>query len=336
MKMTNMVFSPWEAEQLINGIRLQYGLDIQGIVERRSVYGLIGKEVNWIWKPIGEVDDELRLYELASMTNHISQQGLLCGGPIPSLYGRFISVPYAGARPGFLQLWLPGRHVNAANTEERRSAIRAIGRLHGLGRTINLTAFKTLHRGGLLSKMKMKMRTMQEVWPQAKERAQILESIEPYIWHTMEQCIFEYESSVKHNFPAACFCHRDLAPHNLLWNSRESGDFAISIIDFDHSGYDDPIHDVIQFTSHCVFLSDCSASDIEQMVMDYTLEVNLPEERLQLLRHLLSWPDILIRTVVEWCRHGFEPEKKIRVIHAVRKEERRMQLLKEIDFARKV
>jgi Ser/Thr protein kinase RdoA (MazF antagonist) len=335
MKMTKMGVSLWEAEQLIHGIRLSYGLDILAVVERRTVCGLVGTNVNWIWKPALENDDEQRLYDLARMTHYISQQGLPCGGPIPNRTGRFITIPYQGAKPGYLQMWLPGRHVNVTDKLERHAVIRAIAKLHMIGKLPVFQMGSSLHRGRLLSKLRMKQRTLQGIWSEANTRTMVLSPLESYIFGTMEHCIFEYENWLRKNGWMNTFCHRDLAPHNLLWNQSEDEEYAVSIIDFDHSGFDDPLHDVMQFTSHTIFLSNCTANDLEKMITTYAERTGLSNDRFELLCLLLRWPDILIRTVVEWYRHGYEQSKEIRVNHAVMKEEKRRQLLTEMLYARK-
>jgi Ser/Thr protein kinase RdoA (MazF antagonist) len=335
LKMTNMVVSPREAEQLIHGIRILYGIDIVAVVERRTVCGLVGTNSNWIWKPALDTDDERRLFDLARITHAIGGQGLSCAGPVPDKNGRFITVPYPGAKPGYLQMWLPGRHVNVKNQPERAGAIHAIAQLHLFGRHPAFQMTSTLNRGKLLPKLKMKQKTLQNVWAKASERTAVLAPFESYVRETMGQCIFEYENWLRTHQLVDTFCHRDLAPHNLLWHQTEKKEVPVSVIDFDHSGFDDELHDVLQFVSHTIFLSDCTASDLEQMVSHYREQTGLAEDRLELLWRLLSWPDILIRTVVEWCRHGYEPDKEIRLKYAVMKEERRRKLLKETTFARR-
>ncbi len=332
MKMTDRVSQGREADWLAENIAHIYGLDIIAIVERRTVYGLVGKQNSWIWKPAEIQDDEERLYEISRITNYFGRQGLSWGNPLPSPMGRFIVIPYLGAKPGYLQKWLPGRHIDVTNVLERISAIRAIAKLHVLGASDGLIVNRELNRGRLLQKMRMKQRALLDVWKVARSAAPILTSIESHVWNTITGCISVYESSLLHQGCNLAFCHRDLAPHNLLWREADDGNLpgneaAISLIDFDHSGFDDPLHDLLQFTSHTLFLADCNPSELNQMVETYVTEAHLKASQVGLVWRMLSWPDILIRNVVEWSRHGYCQDKQIRIIHAVQREEKRMRLL---------
>ncbi len=335
MKMLEISAPYSEIEQLAQNIERIYGIQVDAIVVRRTVYGLVGKLSRWIWKSAGEQDDEERLQDLARMTHYLSKNGLTCAGPIQSGNGRLIASPYEGAKPGYLQSWIPGRHVEVTNRIERISSIRAIAKLHVLGSADKVQMNRRLQTGRLLSRMKMKQRTLRSIWITAKEKAPVLGVLESYIWRRITECISTYEAWLSQYGAPLAFCHRDLAPHNLLWqsNGRQNGleeDGVVSFIDFDHAGFDDPIHDFLQFTSHSLFLADCTARDLQEMADIYTYETKLVAGRVRLLWQLLSWPDILIRNVIEWHRHGYERDKQIRIAHAVQKEEKRRQLLQNL------
>jgi Ser/Thr protein kinase RdoA (MazF antagonist) len=303
-----------------------YGLRLSAMIERRTVSGFVDSQGRkWLWKPAASHDDEERLAAIAHMVQQISPE-VSFAGPVPNQTGRFLS-HVTSEDVGYLQPWLFGRHVSPRVPLERVAAMATIGRLHQLTGQPRLCRAE-LHRGSLMGKLRMKTKAVSAIWPELRAKSPLISSFEPMLRRRMEEILRTYEHAV--HFPAVMsrksgpqsFCHRDLAPHNLLWQ-----DGQVALIDFDHAGFDDPLHDAIQFLSHCMFLSSMTPTELRELVTTYEETANLPEERRQLFRKLLAWPDIFIRTAVEWCRQGCPASREPRLLYAIQKEQRRTALL---------
>lgn len=321
---------------LLDFLEAAYEIQIVATIERKTVLGIVDTNGRrWMWKKTQARDDEPRLRALAEMSSRLWPFGITMAAPVQNRYGRFLTVARNGQVVGFLQPWLEGRHVNVRLRRERHLAMEKIAWMHRHTQTVDRNERLLLQRGTLIGKLRMKEKTLMQVWPTVVQHCPELHTIEAAVWQEIRFCLKSYHrwwmehgrqgQVSERNVPFQVFCHRDLAPHNLLWQKDET----VAFIDFDHAGYDDGLHDLLQWVSHTLYLADIQRDEIAEMVTRYTEVYPLKWDRVELLWKLLRWPDILIRTAIEWYRQGCPAERKHRLLHAVAKENLRWKRVAE-------
>jgi len=323
IKLRQMIDSP----QLTRWAANHYGLVGTVVIQMKTVCGILCRDgTKYIFKCQAVRDTEVRMQSLARMGLQLRDAGVDTAMPIPNRDGRFLSALWDESGYGYLQPWSLGRHVNFSAADERIAAVRAIGQFHRACEASRLSALPGLNNGTLLRKLRMKQRTLTQVWGEACSRCPELMSISRQVFGSMDSCLQTYVSwlSQRQQQTFQTFCHRDLAPHNLLMQA----DGRVVFIDFDHAGFDDPIHDVMQMASHSLFLADAQTDHFQQLYTAYTQSYALQPDRRALLWQLFAWPDVLIRTVVEWVRQGCSDSKRKRVRVAIAKERQRWSIVR--------
>lgn len=308
-----------------------YGVDVRAIIRRRTVLGIVAEDgAQYIWKPLSLRDDGQRLAALADMQAVFDGAKTQAALPLPAKNGRFVVRNGAGADAGYLQPWLTGRHVNVTNRPERLAVLRSLARVQRASQEASFPGSDVLQRGTLLQKLRLKERAIMRVWPTVEAAYPALAGFKAPFWRRMQTIQQRYAASLaeQRQAPTAhiAFCHRDLAPHNVLFRS----DGEVAWIDFDHAGYDDMLHDAMQFISHSMFLARLTSSDYHELLQTYVDEARLGRDRTEMLWTLTGWPDILIRTLVEWYRLNCKPEGRTRVKYAIACELRKQEFHRQV------
>lgn len=314
-----------------------YHFRTAAIIRRRSVFGIVTEDGRrFVFKPLADRDSEMRLKALAGILPIFQQTDIEAALPIVNCDGNYIVyTPQAGMRAGYLQPWLQGRHVDLSQSEERLCAVQALARIQRKSIEIGRPSSTVLNHASLLNKLRVKERVIQRIWSDAQVAYPALAEARDEIFTRMTTAISRYLSSPLRQRTIAAqsvaFCHRDLAPHNILWQ----GNGQVGFIDFDHASYDDMFHDAMQLMSHSVYLSRLQQDDFDDLLMVYADEVGMSSSKLYLLRDLAVWPDIVIRTVLELCRAGFPRRGKLRVDFALRQDRHKERLVEGSAISRK-
>jgi Ser/Thr protein kinase RdoA (MazF antagonist) len=323
MTMTNHHNGPSDSETIKEVLERAYNVKVHGIIKLKTVYGIVSETAErYIWKFVFNDDAQLRIEQLTPVLQSLSLHGISVAFPVRALDGRIVTTTADGRR-GYLQTWLRGKHVNYEIAKEREDSIITVARMHRASQRILFDGVVpiewSLPGGSLQNKMRLKRNALHEIWARARAHFAELSSVESSVFEGCEQA-YRAVSSVPMdaNRFARAFCHRDLAPHNLILLENES---KIALIDFDVSGIDDPFLDVMQIANHYVFSGRLKAGDLYRHVEVYMS--NFPEQRARIrtLWDLLRFPDVLLRALTEWRKAGFPREhmRKVRsAIHAER------------------
>ncbi|MBF8378865.1 aminoglycoside phosphotransferase family protein [Alicyclobacillus mali] len=311
-----------DAGEMADLVRRAYGIVPDAIVQKRTVWGIVAGASRYILKRARPQDCEERLRALADVLRHYPGVGVAAAMPLATRTG---TMRASDGRGGwfYLQPWLEGRHVDVRDESERLAVTRALAR-----------AQRAAPPGGLDSALAAA--TLRDKW---RAKLQLLERlkgmpVEAEIADSLNRIAARaravYASYLDGTRPLA-FCHRDLAPHNVLVGPGGS----VMFIDFDHAGYDDPFADPIQWVSHVAYLVPLCQSAYRRLWLTYAQAAELGDEELVSLVRLGAWPDIALRALAEAFRGG-EPERRVwRLRYAVRREEERARLhdawLRELD-----
>ncbi|MCF8565209.1 aminoglycoside phosphotransferase family protein [Alicyclobacillus tolerans] len=323
-----------DTQALAAALMTHYGLEVSSIVIMRTVYGVVtrGSE-KYIWKFVRGGESVQRLLSLQPALDYLAQFEIDNAGPIATLHGERIAYLKDGT-VGYLQPWLPGRHVNLGERQERLMAVATIAHMHRSFAQVKAAGVLPVELptpgGQLPARLRAKQVALRRSFAVAKTQFPDLAEV--------EQQIFSAADSVADLFAQPYFlpedgykvlCHRDLAPHNMLWHDRK-----IALIDFDRAGLDDPFTDFMQIANHSLFSCTPESSHFADMVAVYTRIHPLSERRLNKLWQLLYFPDVLIRTLAEWVKNGCPDEKRDRLIAAVQSEQQRWAVLEQNDSDR--
>ncbi len=302
-----------------------YGISIAATVQRRTVIGLCAENGHcYMWKEVSQRESEERLADLREVLVALEGNHIRVAPPIANRFGRVrVYLPSANAS-GFLQPWLAGRHANYNDLQETVRVIKEVARMH---RTLSADEWRnrrTLTRGHLRQRLQNKRRALEVIWRTAVVSYPSLATIEPVCRQRMDTVLAAYSTSLAQMsvWPMS-FCHRDLAPHNVLLNTRGE----VQLIDFDQAGLDDPLHDILQILNHVIFLHPLRPGELRELVDVYVESGQLSKARSRMLWRLLSWPENLGRSLVEWAKRGYSQEDLPRVSFAVQKEMARFRLL---------
>ncbi|WP_026960828.1 phosphotransferase enzyme family protein [Alicyclobacillus herbarius] len=301
----------------------------------KTVVGVIDTSGRrYIWKPVGQRDDEARLAELVWLAARLRLHGLALAAPLPTRDGRMIL--RLDGTSGYLQPWLPGRHVCLADATERFLALVTLANLHRLSRPW-LPYLRVHGRAARFAqRLQGKLRTLQRTWPEAEAGCPGLGRSRSWVFAMATAC------DVESLYPGACsevaFCHRDAAPHNLIWlkpmgahRQTQAGDasmsdfsYPVGFIDFDHADIDDPFLDVMQLFNHTVYFAPPNPTEVSALMASYREVAYLTEIQEERCWRVLLFPDVLVRTLAEWCSQGCPKSGRLRIWAALHKERQRL------------
>lgn len=310
-------------------LEMRYGIRVSAVTQRKSVYGIVSADQRrFVWKFASWRDDEMRLRCLVELAERLRPCAIPVSTPLPSQDGMLLTRLGDGTG-GYLLPWLPGRHVNLKHRQQRVSALATVAHLH-----VCTHRWPALYSGHLYpsawmgAKLRLKRTTLRRLWPVARQQHPALERIEDDVFAVVDDCVRQMENPFTaypwqpHVAEDVAFCHRDLAPHNLLWTRGP----AATLIDFDLSGADDPLSDVVQLANHIVFVADPAPGWLDELVAVYKRIRPLTSDREEQLWRLLKFPDILIRTLAEWGKADFSPDWRQRINFAIEKEQVRWRV----------
>ncbi|WP_206831743.1 aminoglycoside phosphotransferase family protein [Alicyclobacillus fructus] len=312
-----------DASDIAHLVRVGYGLDVDAVVQKRTVWGIVAGTTRYILKRARPQDSEERLRALADILKRYPCVGVEAAFPLETVRGT-MRVSGADGAWYYLQPWLEGRHVDVSDEAERLAVTRALARAQRAAQPG--VAVDVLKYGALRDKWRAKLQLLERLQavPADRDLAGSLRRI-----HARARSVYaQYEEEPVR--PAA-FCHRDLAPHNVL--TAPGG--RVMFIDFDHAGFDDPFSDPVQWVSHVAYLVPLCADAYRRLWMAYAQAAGLDEAGLVSLLKLGAWPDIALRALAEVFRAG-QPEARMwRLRYALRCEEDRARMhdawLRELD-----
>lgn len=310
-------------EAIASALQIQYGFRVLSILQMKTVYGVIAeKGQRFIWKFARSHDTEMRLAQLNRVGSRLGQAGIPMAAPLPNRQQAFIARLDEGVA-GYLQPWLPGRHLKIHDRQERLTAVSTVAHVHkwALGAGENY-AFDS-PGGTLPARLKSKRMVLQQALQAAGDLVPGLAQSSGALLQLADEAV-ESSAYLEPGLPTeARFCHRDLAPHNLLW-SRNG---RVGMIDFDRSGWDDPLLDLLQLFNHALFLDDSIESDLFEVLEVYSRVRTISPQRTQIFYKLAGFPEHLTRALVEWARTGYARDKRVAVAWALEKEHARQRVL---------
>jgi len=319
-------------DSLLQSLSNDYGLVPESVISMKTVIGIVQSSSHrYIWKYATEAMDERKLNSIFQATRQMNDNGIRAAGPLQNLAGGLLTTLENGKR-GYLQPWLQGRHVNLKQRNERCLAIRTLAQIHGIVDVPMQTPSPQMTgETPYARKLQAKRQAFYEAWSVASHRLKILQSVESQVFSAInEACQASLEvppwraAGEGSAGSGYAFCHRDLAPHNLIFDNESD---SVGMIDFDLAGFDDPFADVVQFINHYVFLGTLERSDITELIDSYRNKQAISPVRFEALQQLLRFPDILIRATLEWVKSGCPANRTWRVIAAIEREYMRLQML---------
>ncbi|QSO46246.1 aminoglycoside phosphotransferase family protein [Alicyclobacillus mengziensis] len=295
-------------------IQQNYGLEVAVFRRLRSVLGLVTKNgERYIWKTVQSSGALERLSEVSRLVLRLRSFGIRAAGPIPTNSGKLTCTFHevtGSVAIGYLQPWLNGRHVDLSKRIERLAALSTIfamhratllGDIHGQGMPHDLFEFPSTSL--LAKRMYAKHELLRDVWLRLVRRFRAAEPIKETVFGGMVAALAAAWPVPEFGRPVMmrhCWCHRDLAPHNMLWDGH-----SVALIDFDLAAPDDPLGDAVQVCNHALSLGAVDETEWVEMALHYADVGNLSGWERTRLWNLLRFPDTLARAVSEWAQTGF-------------------------------
>jgi Ser/Thr protein kinase RdoA (MazF antagonist) len=304
---------------LAHGLRAAYGIEISSIVRMKHVCGVVAADGRkLIWKSTGGQSAHHRLAAVCRLAGLLRGSGVNVAAPLPNRMGALVT-RLADGQVGYLQTWLPGRHLLLVNRQERLAAAAALGLLHSAAHAVEWPRHPQLLRGGLPEKLILKRNFLLQVWGHLEHACPDVRGMKRPILTACETAIDRLQSLAAD----VTLSHRDVAPHNILWQ----GDHQLGLIDFDQAGLDDPFTDLAQLVNHGIYLGALGPGYFADVVAVYTRNYPLPPRRKAVLDDLFLFPDVFVRTVVDWAKTGWVPAHRRKLLYAMTLERRRQKLL---------
>jgi Ser/Thr protein kinase RdoA (MazF antagonist) len=314
--------------QLANVLGDVYGITVQRFIKMKSVIGVVTQQgPHHIWKPVPQ-SVVRRVSLVYQPLLFLQQAGFRVALPVTSRTGSLV-MRLPNGSVGQLLPWLSGSHLNLANRQQRLAAVASLAAWHkatvaSMPETSLQSANSNLQRGKFVTKFQFKINLCARLWPSI---CSIFPQLQPYTsplfkkLSDLTQGIAQWQGSM-------AFCHRDLAPHNLLWEEKDAElQRKIGWIDFDLADWDDPIGDLVQVMNHTVALVAIRSGDLPEMVETYAQNLPLSREAISMLWKALHFPDVFLRTAVQWLGQGTPIEGRQRVQDAWEVELGRWQVL---------
>ncbi len=307
----------------------EYGIVVQQFVQMKSVIGIVAENGrHFVWKPVPQSEVH-RVLAVHQEVMFLQRAGFRVASPVYSRYGSLVT-RLPNGQVGQLLPWLPGQHLNLANRQQRLGAVATLAALHRVtlvprprehGQSSGVFHFT---RGRFVAKFQLKLDLCRRLWPTL---SRTFPQLQPYTLKlfrelaNLHQTLIQWEGQV-------AFCHRDLAPHNLLWGEHDHPFLQkVGWIDFDLADWDDPLGDLVQVMNHTVALVSIGPGDLRQMVETYARNLPLSKQAILVLWRVLYFPDVFVRTVVQWLGHGTPVDGRERVLDAWEAELRRWRVL---------
>jgi len=287
----------WADGQSMQALADAYGLRIRAVLPLRSVVGLLTDSGKWMCKRYTKKQGITveRLQAVAVVRAQLAAEG---HGPayLPTLQGESLW-QYAGD-PVTVEPWLAGRHADLSVSAERLAAVQAVARLH-TARVLPPYALR--HPPTLMQKLAWRLERADELF--ARGHLIGLTKVEWTLWRERAEETLRAISATELTELTAIdrariiYCHRDLAPHNVLIKAGSPA----RLIDYDLSGVDTPIYDLHQLLGHIAFSVRGSSDYAAPMLQAYARLAPLSDRHAQVLVALAPFPGLLLRELGETC-----------------------------------
>lgn len=280
----------------------------------------------YIWKRLQSPGALARFSAVAGVVAYLKSRGIHAAGPIPTKSGRLTcTVSHSVAngtvglnvgigtdgngKVGYLQPWLNGKHVDLAERTERLEALSTISAMHlatpvGEALTQGMPSSPVEYPlpSLLAERLHKKHALLRSMWPRLIAAVPAARPLFDIVFAGVDAALSAVSPfpELGRSVMRRCWCHRDLAPHNMLWDGH-----SVALIDFDLAAPDDPLGDVAQVCNHALALGVVSGSEWMDMAHYYAESTNLSQPERTRLWHLLRFPDTLARAVSDWAQGGF-------------------------------
>lgn len=335
-------------------LRDNYGIRAEACARVRTVLAIVeAGELRYVWKPLSTRTNIDSLKAVSRLARRLLARGIPTAGPIPmndgGILGRSEDMGAGPSACGYLQRWLTGRQVAITSRQERLGAMAIISAMHRELAATSLvkygeslasvagiraaTSFDWHRRTGFTQlpffrKTPMKQAFLRSALPTLTHAFPQLADLQVALLQSADAAVTALQSIV----PIAdvmggptreqmvSWCHRDLAPHNLLWQEE-----VVGLIDFDQSAWDDPAGDAVQFLNHVLHADSVTKEDWWEVLDVYARLSGLSSAERWRLGELTRLPDLLIRAAAEWWRDRESPTKIARVAWAIGRERTRLR-----------
>lgn len=316
----------WATEAATGALATAYGLQIRAVLPLRSVVGLLTDRGKLMGKryTLQQGVPEERLRAIAQVRTQLAHAGV---GPayLQTVEGEDVW-SYENC-PVTVEPWLPGRHVDLRTAPERRAAVQAVARLHAA--RVNVP-YELRHPPTLLQKLGHRLERVDELAENGKLVG--LTPVQWRVWRKRAQDalrslpVDELSQLNREERARGVYCHRDLAPHNILLRAGTPA----RLIDFDLSGVDSILYDLHQLFGHVSYAAP-SVHHFEGPLLEaYAQIAPLGDRHLKLLDALAPFPALLLRELSE--AQGIRRPRNLqrvtaRIRFACHVEERRLRAL---------
>jgi Ser/Thr protein kinase RdoA (MazF antagonist) len=293
-----------------------YGLAFGGTVRLRTVVGVKTSGGAMMIKRYQGTGMRRRLDALGEALDLAVQEGMEIAPYLQTRQGNYALEHDGGLWT--LQPWLPGRHTAMTERGERTAAASSLAKLHAvpIGGRIERAMFlqvpplweKYRYRLEKAQEATLKATSLRDLWRPFAERARSsLTRLRTVTQRALDQ-------DLRHG----SLCHRDPAPHNLIWQGG-----GTALIDFDLAGFDVRAHDLYQLLNHALYLNGWEPGLFTEMIEAYDRVYPIGQENGRVLEALLSYPALVVR---EWYEFGKSNDRRVfwsRLQWAVAQEQRR-------------
>jgi CotS family spore coat protein len=285
----------------LQDIERSYAFQIEAIIHMRSVVGVRSNGQNYIVKNLTGSIYPRRIHAIAKGLEQMYRNGAPVCPILRNQDGRFFT--RSGGRLYIVQPWISGRHVDFTVESELSDAVEAIARMHTRPVLLPKEWADELEVPSLGEKYSLRLNRCQKLIQNDKH---VWKNILDFdTWNQMEQQAIQSIRSIqkklhlnKRSTATVSFCHRDLAPHNLLFRSPSK----VTLIDFDLSGFDFSMHDLYQVTNHTMYLHGWDESYIKAILETYDREAGITHADSRLFYDLMQFPSLITREVYDQSR----------------------------------
>ncbi|GIM47205.1 spore coat protein [Collibacillus ludicampi] len=284
-----------ELNEFLNKIlEHEYHITVSGTVRMRSVVGILSEQGAFVLKKIEGYPSMNRITQLAEVLEKLQEKDVPVAPLLRTRKGKaFVRI---GDLFWIVQPWIKGHHCDFSNKEERLASVRSIARMHQTPVALPAPSQNYLWTPPLDEKYGARLERCKRILH--AERLPIKISS---LWiKEAESAIVrlqgnDYKQALKKDRERGTVCHRDLAPHNLIYKDRTA-----YLIDFDIAGIDVRAHDLYQVINHALFLNGWCERTVADILRTYQKVAPLCEANHKLLRTLFTYPALLLREVYEY------------------------------------
>jgi len=316
----------WATASAIGALAVAYGLQIRAVLPLRSVVGLLTDQGKLMGKryTLQQGVPEERLRAIAQVRAQLAQAGV---GPayLRTVEGQDVwSYDHC---PITVEPWLPGRHVDLRVATERQAAVQAVARLHAARVDV---PYELRHPPTLLQKLGHRLQRVDELVENGGLVG--LTPVQWRVWRKRAQDalrslpVDELSQLNREERARGGYCHRDLAPHNILLRDG----YPARLIDFDLSGVDSILYDLHQLFGHVSYAAPTIAHFERPLLEAYARIAPLSDRHVKMLDALAPFPALLLRELSEV--QGMKRVRSVqrvtaRIRFACHVEERRLRTL---------